>query len=346
MFKHKAHGRPKLSDFSPDLKMRGLPKPKRFSAVEKSGGEGHHHEAQYMVYQNLQTTRDYAKKILKSLEEGAGAFPAWLNHKLSVAQTHMKDVTHWLRYEGSRGRRFGGTSWYGRAGIEPGGRGGFAFAATDEVSPHTSMYVAKSNLRHLKNYASEACNQLEINSGTLPQWAEHKLSIVAETLDCVGHFVENEMKEGRRYGRVGGGSRRAGGRSGRGRGAGKVRRAGPRRPGRRRARRGVSRRHPRGRIPRRRNFFFYPQIPQPIYQETVVLAPQEEEVLRIDGYPFYPELGTVVMPLNVLKSSDTQLNGKIVQVMRHSLHEGQAIALSRLPTGEMVWLPTVRGQNA
>jgi len=352
--KHKAHGRLKLSHFHPDLRMRGLPKPKRFGALEKEGGE-HHHESQYMVYQNLQNIRDYSKKVLASLEDGAGDFPAWVNHKLSAAMATMKDVTHWLRYQASRGRRYGGSNrrWYGSAGVEPGGRGGFTFSSTDSVSPLTAMYIAKSNLRHLHAYAAESCNLLEVGAGTLPQWSENKLALVSEYLDCIFHFIENEMAEGRRYGRTGGGAR------GRSRSSG--RRAGPRsgrRPGRRGGGRArsvqiflPSRRPPLARrIPFRRRrgpAVVYPYAPQTLYvNEPVALPPASGEVVRIDGYPFKPEFGTVVMPLNVLNSPDSEFNGKVVQIMRHDVWQGQPIGLARLPTGEMVWIPVRKGNNA
>ena len=140
----------------------------------------------------LKSIAYYASNALELLRSGAGDLPQWGNDVLSATRTHMKDVTHFLRGQARSGIRYGKSDDHGRA------------------------YMATKNLREIAGYAEESLSLLERDAGIFPAWVENKISICAEYMDLMGHWLENELAEGRRYGRPGrGGGRRGGGRGGR-----------------------------------------------------------------------------------------------------------------------------------
>lgn len=108
----------------------------------------------------------YAQKSLDNLNE-KGEMPDWIAHLISSAQTHMKDVAHFIRYRGTAQKRFG--------------------------SPVDYSPIGHRNLRQIIEYAEE----IGKGASAIPDWAMHKLSIVSEQLDEVGHFL---AQEGRRFG--------------------------------------------------------------------------------------------------------------------------------------------------
>lgn len=110
--------------------------------------------------------RHYAQKSLDNLND-KGKMPDWIAHLISSAQTHMKDVAHFIRYHKTGQRRFG--------------------------SPVDYSSIGHRNLRQILEYADEVGREAQ----HLPDWAMHKLSIVSEQLDEVGHFL---AQEGRRFG--------------------------------------------------------------------------------------------------------------------------------------------------
>jgi hypothetical protein len=59
---------------------------------------------------------------------------------------------------------------------------------------------ARKNLREIAEYAREASGHLQQGAGIAPAWLEHKLSISAGDMDGMGHWLENEGVEGRKYG--------------------------------------------------------------------------------------------------------------------------------------------------
>lgn len=157
--------------------------------------------------------------MLERLQQGAGNFPQWFNDTLSGIRAHMKDVVHFLRYQASQGKHFGGTphpNWTGRPDIDPvmyepfTTRDARSYAAVDLFD---GAYVATMNLREISAQTDEAIGYVERGAGIFPAWVEHKLSISAECIDRLGHWLENEEVEGRQYGQGAGfptGARRPG----------------------------------------------------------------------------------------------------------------------------------------
>ncbi len=128
------------------------------------------------VYRRLlESISHYSKLALSLLDSGAGDLPQWTNHIISSVRTEMKDVTHFLRGQASHGIRYGG-------------------------DPHGRAYMATKNLREISEYADEALGHMEEGAGHFPAWLENKISICAEYMDLIGHWLENESVEGRRYG--------------------------------------------------------------------------------------------------------------------------------------------------
>lgn len=125
--------------------------------------------------QLLKGVANYSGKTLSIMEAGAGDFPQWTNDVISESKTHMSDVTHFLRGQSSKGIRYGS-------------------------GHHGAAYMARANLRHIENYANEALGYVSSGGGHYPAWVENKISVVAEYMDRVFHWLENEGAEGRRYG--------------------------------------------------------------------------------------------------------------------------------------------------
>lgn len=123
----------------------------------------------------LESVSHYSKKSLGLLESGAGDLPQWTNDVLSATRTHLKDVTHFLRGQADHGIRYGG-------------------------DPHGRAYMATKNLREVSEYADEALSHMKESAGHFPAWVENKISICAEYMDLIGHWLENESVEGRKYG--------------------------------------------------------------------------------------------------------------------------------------------------
>jgi len=122
----------------------------------------------------LQSIADYSQECLGILEQGAGDLPQWTNDIISRTRAWMKDVTHFLRGQDNRGVRYG-SDYHGRA------------------------YMATKNLREIHEYALESLSYMT-GDGILPPWVEKKISVCEEYMDLVGHWLENEYVEGRRYG--------------------------------------------------------------------------------------------------------------------------------------------------
>lgn len=160
------------------------------------------HNHTYMSRQNLADISHYARGTLDSLERGAGELPQWVNHLVSETRTHMQDVGHYLREQARLGRRFGSGSapWYGIAGLQPPGGKVYSGHEPGHVSKGPSAHMARKNLREIAQYADESTEVLKANSGIFPAWIEHKLSVAAQNMDTVGHYLDNEGEEGRKYG--------------------------------------------------------------------------------------------------------------------------------------------------
>jgi len=123
----------------------------------------------------LESIAMYSQKMLDLLEYGAGDFPQWTNDLISESRTHIADVTHFLRGQANEGIRYGQAN-HGRA------------------------YMATANLRQIHQYAKECLGLMTQGAGHFPAWVEYKISVVAEYMDLIGHWLENEGAEGRQYG--------------------------------------------------------------------------------------------------------------------------------------------------
>lgn len=132
------------------------------------------HSALHIAQQNLFDIGYYANLALNTLEPGAGELPQWMNNKISIVRTHMKDVGHFVRFQTNEGKSFAGD-------FDPG-------------------YIARKNLREIAQYADAVLSATKKVGQPLPAWADNKLSGAAELMDCVGHSLVNEAAEGRRYG--------------------------------------------------------------------------------------------------------------------------------------------------
>jgi len=132
------------------------------------------HSALHIAHQNLFDIGYYANLALDQLEPNAGELPQWMNNKVSIVRTHMKDVGHFVRFQAHEGKSFAGD-------FDPG-------------------YIARKNLREIAQYADAVLSATKRAGSPLPAWANHKLSSAAELMDCVGHTLVNEAAEGRRYG--------------------------------------------------------------------------------------------------------------------------------------------------
>jgi len=183
-------------------------------------------EHTYMLRQNLADIDSYAGSMLADLERGAGELPQWTNHIISTVRTHMHDVVHFLRHQAKEGRRYGvpgipypQPGWWGQGGVAtadspflagerrygievvrgpqsgPAVRSSRVYAGRMEAASMT-----RKNLREIAEYAREAAGHLEHGAGIAPAWVEHKLSIAACRMDGMGHWLENEGVEGRKYG--------------------------------------------------------------------------------------------------------------------------------------------------
>jgi hypothetical protein len=130
--------------------------------------------ATYMARQNLHDIIRYAKLSLDLLHEGAGEIHPMMLFKAARARSNMQDVGHFLRYQNYQGRKYG--------------------------TNITNSYLFKKCMREIMHYANDILSNLENGAGEFPQWVNHKISVTAEYLDCVGHYLENEAAEGRRYG--------------------------------------------------------------------------------------------------------------------------------------------------
>lgn len=124
----------------------------------------------YMLRQNLYDIGLYAKKSLDALES-VDVIPDWIHHKLGAARTNMKDVGHFVRFQVHEGRRFSGKD------------------------KHTMCHEALINI---KEYAQLMRKALERGDRKFPEWALNKISVTADYMDCVGHYLEN--RAGRRFG--------------------------------------------------------------------------------------------------------------------------------------------------
>jgi hypothetical protein len=123
----------------------------------------------------LESIAHYSQKMLERLEYGAGDLPQWTNDLISESRTHIADVTHFLRGQSSQGIRYG-------------------------QAKHGRAYMATANLRQIHEYANECLSLMQKGAGHFPAWVENKISVVAEYMDLIGHWLENEGVEGRKYG--------------------------------------------------------------------------------------------------------------------------------------------------
>ncbi len=123
----------------------------------------------------LESIAMYSKKMLDIFEHGAGDLPQWSNDLISESRTHLADVTHFLRGQANHGIRYG-------------------------AAHHGRAYMATANLRQIHEYANECLGDMKKGAGHFPAWVENKISVVAEYMDLIGHWLENEGAEGRKYG--------------------------------------------------------------------------------------------------------------------------------------------------
>lgn len=129
------------------------------------------HEPGHLIRKNLYEIDLYARKGMEAFQRGIDVVPAWLHHKIATARAHMKDVGHFIRYEAHEGRRYSGKQMH---------------------------ELCLLDLKNIAEYAGLVDRSLQRGQQNLPDWAQHKLSIVAEYMDCVGHYLE-ARSEGRRY---------------------------------------------------------------------------------------------------------------------------------------------------
>jgi hypothetical protein len=125
---------------------------------------------EHMLRQNLYDIELYARKSLDALERGVDVIPDWIHHKIATARTHMKDTGHFVRYEAHMGRRYSGDK----------------------------NEMCRGALMNIREYAQAIAKALEKGKQPLPEWAQNKLAVSAEYMDCVGHYLENRG-EGRVY---------------------------------------------------------------------------------------------------------------------------------------------------
>lgn len=138
----------------------------------------------YMARKNLSEIAHYADLSLSLLDSEGERLPQWLFYKISAVRTHMKDVGHFLRYESHIDRTERKTKRVDERERK--------YGAT-----HPSL--APKMLEQILEYALASDEILAGVEHRLPQWVDHKLSICAEYMDCVGHCLEHEAGEGRRY---------------------------------------------------------------------------------------------------------------------------------------------------
>lgn len=124
-----------------------------------------------MIRKSLYEIDLYARKGIEAFKKGVDVVPDWLHHKIATARTHMKDVGHFIRYEMHEGRRYSGTEIYELCALD---------------------------LKNIAEYANLVDRALQKGQPQVPEWVQHKLSIVAEYMDCIGHYLE-ARSEGRRY---------------------------------------------------------------------------------------------------------------------------------------------------
>ena len=90
--------------------------------------------------------------------------------------------------------------WYGIAGLQSPRHRRFSGHEPGHAKKGPPAYMARKNLREIGGYADASQDLVESGAGIFPAWVEHKLSVVAQNMDTVGHYLENEDMEGRKYG--------------------------------------------------------------------------------------------------------------------------------------------------
>ena len=126
----------------------------------------------YMVRQNLYDIDHYARISLDALKHGVDIVPDWIHHKIATARTHMKDVGHYVRYNVHMGRKYGQTT--------------------------KRHEMCEGALLNISEYAMAVHKAIQGGGEPLPEWAQNKLAVVAEYMDCVGHYFEGRAG-GRKY---------------------------------------------------------------------------------------------------------------------------------------------------
>lgn len=123
-----------------------------------------------MLKQNLYDINLYAQKSLDAMERGIDVVPDWIHHKLGTARAYMKDVGHFIRYRMREGRKYASTPKH---------------------------EVCRNALMNISEYARAISQAIE-KGALLPEWAQHKISVVSEYMDCIGHNLEHRT-QGRAY---------------------------------------------------------------------------------------------------------------------------------------------------
>ena len=89
--------------------------------------------------------------------------------------------------------------WWGQGGVAT-ADSPFLAGPRRYAGSHEPASIARKNLRDIAEAARQAAGHLQHGAGIAPSWLEHKLSIAAGSMDSMGHWLENEGVEGRKYG--------------------------------------------------------------------------------------------------------------------------------------------------
>ena len=103
------------------------------------------------------------------------------------------------RKYGVPGIPFPQRGWWGQGGVAT-ADSPFLAGPRRYAGHHEPASIARRNLRDIAEAARQAAGHLQHGKGIAPAWLEHKLSIAAGSMDSMGHWLENEGVEGRKYG--------------------------------------------------------------------------------------------------------------------------------------------------
>ncbi len=89
--------------------------------------------------------------------------------------------------------------WWGQGGVAT-ADSPFLAGPRRYAGHHEPAAIARRNLRDIAEAARQAAGHFQHGAGIAPSWLEHKLSIAAGSMDSMGHWLDNEKVEGRKYG--------------------------------------------------------------------------------------------------------------------------------------------------